>query len=116
MPTEQQSLFTLVSPAYTKGATIQEKFEAYHAANPWVYRYLVHLANEYVDAQRSRGREPKIGIALLVERLRWEYNIRTVSDDGFKISNDFRSRYARLMMDREPRLAGLFAIKELRTK
>jgi hypothetical protein len=112
---EQQQLFEFVAPTYTKGATIQQRFEAFHAANPWVYSHLVRLANQFCDAQRSRGRAPKMGIALLVERLRWDYTVYTVTDDPFKICNDYRSRYARLIMEQEPSLRGVFVTRNLKT-
>lgn len=92
-----------------RNLSIQDRFEAFHAANPWVFEALKRLA---LDA-RSRGRT-RIGIGQLTEVLRWEYGRATRGDD-FKINNDFRSRYARLLMAVVPELDGVFETRELKT-
>lgn len=91
-----------------KGATIQERFEAFHKANPQVYRALVQLAL----SMKNSGRK-KYGMKGLFEVLRWNYNITTRGEE-FKMSNDFTSRYARLIMDVEPELDGFFDTRPLR--
>lgn len=90
------------------GATIQERFEAFHNANPDVYRALVRLSLEMKRAGRQR-----YGVKGLVEKLRWDFAIQTQGDD-FKISNDYTSRYARLIMEQIPELDGFFATRPLR--
>lgn len=92
-----------------RSVSIQEAFEAFHAENPQVYSELVALARQ----ARSRGHQ-KIGIELLFAVCRWERMMRTTSSDGFKLNDHFTSRYARLIMQREPDLAGLFETRELR--
>ena len=47
-------------------------------------------------------------------RLGNSYNI-TKSSDGFGLSDNFRSRYARLIMEKESGLKGFFSIKDLTT-
>lgn len=91
-------------------ATIQERFAAFHAAHPEVYAELVELARTARRAGRSR-----IGIGMLWEVLRWERTLRGVEEGGFKLNDHFRSRYARLLMEREPDLAGIFETRELRS-
>ncbi|MGB5760820.1 MAG: hypothetical protein WBM50_28150 [Acidimicrobiales bacterium] len=87
--------------------SIEANFLAFHEANPWVYTALVRLA-------RDMNRRP-IGIGMLFEVIRWQYARATVSDDGLRLNNNFRSRYARLIMEQEPDLAGVFQIRELTT-
>lgn len=87
--------------------SISAKFDEFHRDNPQVYRILVELARQWV---KGTGRY-KLGIGALYERARWEIAIRT-SDPDYKINNNFRAFYARLIMHREIDLAGLF---ELRT-
>jgi hypothetical protein len=82
-----------------------EKFEEFHRENPRVYRMLVHLARQWTASGRD-----VVGIARLYERLRWDIALATTGDD-FKVSNDWRSFYARLIMWREPDLRDLFRLR-----
>ncbi len=88
---------------------IDIRFSAFHAANPHVYETLVRLAREAV----RRGKE-RVGIKALWERMRWELWIET-DDPEFRLNNDFTSRFARLIMSREPDLAGVFETRTLRS-
>lgn len=89
--------------------TIGERFATFHAANPWVYEALVQLAR-----QTNRGGLHPLGIGMLFEVLRWQWMRSTLGDD-FKLNNDYRSRYARLIMDSEPDLADVFETRTLHT-
>jgi hypothetical protein len=86
--------------------TAQEKFLAFHEANPRVYEAFVRLARMWVASTRGR----KIGIGALTERVRWELSLATTGDE-FKINNNHRSFYARLLMVQEPDLAGIFELR-----
>lgn len=90
--------------------SIEARFAAFHDANPWVYKALRRLALDMV----SKGHR-RVGIKMLVEVVRWQYARATLSDDGLKINNDFTSRYARLLADREPELAEAFETRRLRS-
>lgn len=110
--TEQLELGLHLAPLIHPGrkATIQETFEAFHATNPWVYDALVTLARHYVAAGHRR-----VGIGMLFERLRWEYDIRPAhASSEWKLDNNLRSRYARAIAAAEPDLAGAFELRELR--
>lgn len=52
------------------------------------------------------------GIDYYVNVLRWKIRMETHGDD-FKFNNNFRSRYARLLMESEPEIAGKFEIRSL---
>jgi hypothetical protein len=91
------------------GGSLTEQFIRFHRANPWVYDALVTLARDLVHRGHRR-----VGIGMLFEVLRWQYQMRTVGDD-FKLNNNFRSRYARLIMGSEPDLADVFETRELRS-
>jgi hypothetical protein len=89
--------------------SIEGNFLAFHEANPWVYRALVRLARDL----HRRGRK-RIGIGMLFEVLRWQHSLATVDQaSDFKLNNNYRSRYARLIMDREADLAGIFETRRL---
>lgn len=90
--------------------TIEQKFKEYHQANPHVYERLRAMALQ----ARARGRE-KIGIGMLYEVLRWEHAMATTDPSSeFKLDNNYKPYYARLIMQSDPRLAGIFETRELR--
>lgn len=84
---------------------LPDRFARFHRANPHVYRAIVAAARY----ARRAGVE-RIGIAAIFERLRWEYRIQT-RGDAYALNNSWRSFYARLVMEREPDLAGMFSIR-----
>ena len=100
---QQPSLFDRIVTINAHGMTLEQQFEAFHQANPQVYPALRRLA---LDAARH-GR--RLGIGMLFEVLRWQY---AMNDDGpgqeFKLNNNYRAFYARLLMEREPDLQGYF--------
>jgi hypothetical protein len=90
---------------------IQAEFAGFHERNPIVYRTLVRLARQ----ARARRRD-KIGIAMLWERMRWELTVEVDTPDlgdSFKLNNNYRSRYARLIMAQEKDLEGFFDTRRL---
>ena len=88
---------------------IQAAFEKFRAANPTVYVELVTLAREW----RRTNPKRRVGIGMLWEVLRWRMNITTTDPSGFKLNNNFRSRFARLVMAQEEDLCGIFETREL---
>lgn len=92
-------------------ATIQEAFDRFHQANPWVAVELRGMALDLVDAGHER-----VGIGMLFEVLRWRY-MRATTDTSstFRLNNNYRSRYARLLADECPALDGVFETRRLHT-
>lgn len=114
MTTTQGDLLSLLDPppiipVDPHGLSLDEQFERFHALNPHVCDGLIHLTRLLV----SRG-HPRVGIKLVVERLRWEWAMSTAGDT-YKFNNNLTSRYARLIMANEPDLAGVFCTRELRS-
>ncbi len=101
--TTQPSLFG------PRGQGLEEKFWEFHTAHPEVYRRLRELALQ----MRRRGVQ-QYGIGGLFEVLRWKEALRTHDPDGYKLNNNYRSFYARLLMEREPELRGFFELRTLR--
>ncbi|MGX1668638.1 hypothetical protein [Streptomyces sp. NPDC055400] len=95
-------------PAST-GVSIQERFESFHQFNPWILEQLEALTADCTERGLRR-----IGIGMLFEVLRWHYG-RATRGEPFKLNNDFRSRYVRMLVDRRPEWSGLFETRELRT-
>jgi hypothetical protein len=81
---------------------LERRFREWIAENPQVYSGIVALARE----AKARGRR-KYAIAALYEVLRWQRGFETTGD-SWKLNNDFRAPLARLVMEREPDLAGFF--------
>jgi hypothetical protein len=90
--------------------TIQERFENYIANNPKVVDAYLRFAREVM----SRGYQ-RYSTSALTERCRWHFNVEIKGNEQFKISNDYRSRMARYLMEKYPDLNGLFRIRSLRS-
>lgn len=94
---------------FKRRGSIQERFERFHRENPHVYRRLRALIFEDLNAGL-----PIAGIDFYVSVLRWKIRMETRGDD-FKVNNDWRSRYARMLMEREPELRGKFETRTLQS-
>ena len=88
--------------------TIQGRFDKYHDDHPEVYTELVRLARKACKAGKEQW-----GIGALCEVLRWETALRKPEGEAFKLNNNYRSRYARLIMEQEPDLATFFEVRTL---
>ena len=89
--------------------SIDERFKKFHTNNPVVYEKIVRIAREL----QLLGKR-KVGMSLIFERLRWLDYIETKDDEPFKLSNDYRAEYSRLIMLQETDLVGVFDIRQLR--
>jgi len=83
------------------------KFISWHKTNPEVYKEFVKLAKE----MQASGRE-RYSAETIINVLRWHRDLKTVGDE-FKISNDFRSMFARLLVYQKPEFEGFFSMKGL---
>lgn len=90
-----------------RSGSIEKDFLEFHAANPLVYQRLVELTRQWTRRRGSR----KVGMKMLFEVLRWEVAMKTTGD--FKLNNNYTSYYARLIMERNPDLDGLFETRAL---
>ena len=89
--------------------SIENSFMTFHRENPRVYSSLVSLVRRY---QVKHG-AVRVGIGMFWELLRWDMLMSTDHYE-FKLNNNYRSRYARLIMDNEPGLGDCFQVRELR--
>ena len=88
---------------------LDAEFRTFYAAHPFVYDLLVRLTRQAVAAGHKH-----LGIGAIYERARWELMFET-HDASYKLNNNHRSRYARLISEREPDLAHVFELRELRS-
>lgn len=84
-------------------APLQFEFERFHLAHPEVYEVLVKLARK----AKRKGHD-RLGIAMLWEVMRWEHMVGDQSGKEWKLNNNWKAFYARLIMEQEPDLAELF--------
>jgi hypothetical protein len=89
------------------GASMVEKFHAFHEANPHVLVALIKLA---LDVQEMGRGSWSINGAF--EVLRWSA-LKSIGDD-YKLNNNFRAMYSRLIPFVEPALKDFFDIREQR--
>ena len=94
-----------------KTATIDERCDAFIAANPHGWRTFVRLA---VDAKR-RGRTQWSADGIF-HVMRWAHSQHvTAGTEAYRLPNDFTSRFARKAMAEVAELSGFFATREIKT-
>ena len=88
---------------------IRDRFVKFHLENPDVYVRIVGIARQ----MKQRG-VVKMGISLIYDRLRWLHFLETRGEEAFKLNDNYRSEYARLVMAQQSDLVGFFRIRSLR--
>lgn len=88
---------------------LERQFREFHQANPHVFDRLRQMAH----AARRRGHR-RIGMKMLFEVIRWEHMLKTEDPHGFKLNNNYTAFYARLLMQRDPTLDGMFETRGTR--
>jgi len=89
--------------------TTEEKFQEFHQSNPHVYNRMVELTRSLVD----KGHR-KVGISMIFEVLRWQHLLETDDPNSkYKLCNNYKPYYSRLIMAQEPELDGVFDTKKL---
>ena len=93
----------------SRGDYLHKKFLEFHQKNPHVYEILVKLARQW---RTKHPMSSTLGIGCIFEVARWEVVMATQTDgDTFKLNNNHRASYARLIMEQEPDLKGVFVTK-----
>jgi hypothetical protein len=95
--------------------TIQAKFEEFHRAHPEVYGKVVEMAWT-LKQQRDAGRCKWVSIGAIWERLRSDWLFAGRDSEGYKLNNNYRSRYARLLIADFPEFAEIIETRELQSK
>ncbi len=92
--------------------TIQKRFEKFHQLNPWIYKTLVRLARDLKKRDANR-----FGIKMLWEIVRWQYMLAVIEPSGgYRLNNNYTSRYARLIASQEYDLKDVFETRELKAE
>jgi len=88
---------------------LEAKFWEYHAENPHVYLAFKRAALELLGAGVQH-----YGAGAIFEYLRFETAVRA-SGDTFKLNNNYRSRYSRLLAEEDARFVDFFEFRTLKT-
>lgn len=97
---------------FEERARLDIAFDKFHAAHPEVYVQIVALCREWRGHGRARW---AIDDAFSIG---WQRHMAGLPADGekFKLPNNHRSRYSRLVMKREPDLVDIFETAALRAQ
>jgi hypothetical protein len=87
---------------------LEAAFWTFHRANPLVYALLVQFAKQWAVIHQHGS------INALFERVRWEFGTTIQRTDGFRLNNNHRAFYARLIEDNEPGFHGFFRLRQQR--
>lgn len=88
---------------------IKEAFDVFHAENPHIYYLMVMFAKQLLNAGQK-----KLSISLITERVRWETKVSVITSEPFKINNNFRALYSRMIEKEYPEFKGMFVTRTLR--
>ena len=83
------------------------KFWKFHIDNPHIYHRLVDLA-----VQLKENGVEQYGMGSLFEVLRWHWATGTARGEEFKLNNNYRPFYARLIMKNVTSLDDFLAIRD----
>lgn len=81
------------------------KFEAFHRANPQVFRLFAKLAEEALNAGR------KVGARCIGENIRWHYEVRLRTTNAPRFCDHLWPRYARLLAEKDDRFRDFFEFR-----
>lgn len=101
-------LSPLTEPEYAEHATIQERYEQWRDANPWILPTLARLLDDW-SAHGGR----RVGVKAATEWLRFFY-ARQIEASDFRCNNSYTSRLARDLIAEYPHLAAVIETRELR--
>ncbi len=93
-----------------KTKTLDEKFFQYHNDNPHVLKLFLNYARQVKDVGFQH-----YGFHTIMHRVRWHLNVETKDSEGYKMNNNYSSRYARLLVKENPEFEGFFRNRKLTT-
>lgn len=88
---------------------VLQRFKQFHLANPEVYEEFKRLAN-----QMKRTGRKQYSAETIINVMRWHFEIK--STDTFKLNNDFKPLYARLLAWECPEFSEFFEFRKVRSQ
>lgn len=95
----------------TRADQIYAKFVIFHLTNPKIWELFVKYTFDRID----RGFK-NYGAGAIFERIRWDTDTPTASEDNLKLCNDYRAYYARMFHAKYPQYDGFFRIRKRRSE
>ncbi|MER6304957.1 hypothetical protein [Streptomyces sp. NPDC001657] len=92
-------------PGLCLARTITDRFRAFDAQHPWIYRALEQLVEERLGAGAKR-----VGMKALFEALRWRHPHEVTG-----LNNDYTALYARKLLAEHPQWATSIEIRRRRS-
>lgn len=89
---------------------VLSRFAKFHRDNPVIYQTFRLYARE----MKASGRK-KYSSEIIINRMRWEIDLRS-EGEPFKINNDFKPLYARLLAWHEPEFEKFFEFRRVTSK
>jgi hypothetical protein len=89
----------------SSSGSLFDQFLLFHEVNPEILIILERISLDLVQQGWNKG-----SINLIFERVRWIYAIQT-QGDKYKLNNNHRAFYARLLMMLNSKLEGFFSIR-----
>lgn len=90
---------------------VYDRFKKYHDVNPKVWKLFVQFARQMKQSGRST-----YSAEIIINQIRWHHDIESKGKDVFKINNDFKPMYARMLVHKYPKeFEGFFKFREVRS-
>ena len=83
----------------------EQKFRIFHEANPEVYE----LFKRFTFEAMNRGHQ-QLSAEMIINRIRWETKI--ITNEDFKINNDYKPFYSRLFIVEHPQHKDFFRLRQ----
>lgn len=90
--------------------SVLQRFKTYHKKNPQVFNRFSALAFQ----MKNTGRKV-YSAETIINVMRWHTDLET-NGEAFKINNDFKPLYARLLIYHYPEFDGFFKLKKVTSK
>lgn len=84
-----------------------KKFQTFHSENPHVYEEFKALAFQMLGSGRR-----KYSAEAIFNVIRWHHDLSTTTEEQFKINNNYRSIYARVLQLEHAEFEDFFASRE----
>ena len=91
--------------ARSRRRSLSERYAAWRALNPQVYKLFRRFAYE------AFGSGHRLGAKAIAERMRWEMQVK--ARDDFKVNNSFVSRMVRELIEEDERFGEYFRTRKL---
>ena len=83
----------------------EQRFRVYHESNPRVYKMFKRFTFEAMNKGHKH-----LSAEMIINRIRWETKI--ITNEDFKINNDYKPFYSRLFIVEHPQHKDFFRLRQ----